>query len=175
MFLILILRLCFSFCALYIPFHFLFKERKCNYALNCSHFYHNASKCSNNERKKKLLQRYQGSKKSWAHQKAFYSLHFAPARHVYCMYLKYGSTGCWVFKQGVQNWKKMPKNQHTQREFLNFENWCNGEVSKSALTRLWKSIFCVKNHQNLSHFFSLKNINLGAHFLLLTFFDNINF
>ena len=25
------------------------------------------------------------------------------------------------------------KNQHTQRKCLNFENWCNGEVSKSAL------------------------------------------
>ena len=24
------------------------------------------------------------------------------------------------------------KNQHTQRKLLNFENWCNGEVSKSA-------------------------------------------
>jgi hypothetical protein len=22
------------------------------------------------------------------------------------------------------------KNQHTQRKFLNFENWCNGELSK---------------------------------------------
>ena len=54
---ILILRFCVSFCALYIPFHFLFKGRKCNYALNCSHLYHNASKF-NNERKKKLLQRH---------------------------------------------------------------------------------------------------------------------
>jgi hypothetical protein len=51
----------------------------------------------------------------------------------------------------------LPKNQHTQRKFLNFENWCNGEVSKSF------SIFL------------LNNINLGAHFLLLTFFDKINF
>ena len=34
----------------------------------------------------------------------------------------------------------------------------------------------VKNYPNLSQFFfSLKNINLGANFLLLTFFDNINF
>ena len=37
------------------------------------------------------------------------------------------------------------------------------------------SIFYVKNHQNFSIFFSLKNTNLGAHFLLLTFFDNIVF
>jgi hypothetical protein len=42
----------------------------------------------------------------------------------------------------------LPKNQHTQRKLLNFENWCNRELSKSA-----------KNHQNLSHFF-LQNISI---------------
>ena len=63
----------------------------------------------------------------------------------------------------------LPKNQHTQRKLLNFENWCNGEVSKSA------KIFKVKNHPSFSQFFSLKNINSGAHCLLLTFIDNINF
>ena len=26
----------------------------------------------------------------------------------------------------------LPKNQHTQRKLLNFENWIDGEVSKSA-------------------------------------------
>ena len=26
-----------------------------------------------------------------------------------------------------------PKNQHTQRKLLNFENWCNGEVSKIGI------------------------------------------
>ena len=62
-------------------------------------------------------------------------------------------------------------------KLLNFANWCNGEVevSKSAKILLSKSILDVKNHLNLSDFFSLKNTNLGAHFLLLTFFDNINF
>ena len=24
----------------------------------------------------------------------------------------------------------LPKNQHTQRKLLNFENWCNGELSE---------------------------------------------
>ena len=24
----------------------------------------------------------------------------------------------------------LPKNQHTQRKLINFENWCNGELSK---------------------------------------------
>ena len=45
------------------------------------------------------------------------------------------------------------KNQHTQRKLLNFENWCKGEVSKSAKKWLSKSIFYVKNHLNLSQFF----------------------
>ena len=67
----------------------------------------------------------------------------------------------------------MPKNQHTQRKLLNFEKWVDGEVSKVPFS---KSIFLVKNYPNLSQFFfSLKNINLGAHSLLLTFFDIINF
>ena len=26
----------------------------------------------------------------------------------------------------------LPKNQHTQRKLLNFKNWVNGEMSKSA-------------------------------------------
>ena len=39
----------------------------------------------------------------------------------------YGNTGCQVFKWGVQNLGKcLPKNPHTQRKLLNFENWCNG-------------------------------------------------
>ena len=58
---------------------------------------------------------------------------------------------------------------------LNFANWCNGEVSKSAKSWIPKSIFYFKNHSNISDFFSWKKTNLGAHFLLLTFFDNINF
>ena len=33
---------------------------------------------------------------------------------------------------GTKLENKLPKNQHTQRKLLNFENWVNGEVSKSA-------------------------------------------
>ena len=56
--------------------------------------------------------------------------------------------------------------------FINFENWVNGEVSKFDFQSQFSRskiirIFLI--------FFSLKNMNLGAHFLLLTFFDNINF
>ena len=59
-------------------------------------------------------------------------------------------------------WLKM---NFSQKKSLTFANWCDGEVS----------IFYVKNHPNISDFFSVKNTDLGAHYLLLTFFDNINF
>ena len=91
-------------------------------------------------------------------------------------YTTYGNTGCGVFKRGMENQKGFWLNiNSSQRKSLNFANWCNGEVSNSAKIRFSKSIFNVKNHLNLSDFFSFKNMNLGAHFLLLTFFDNINF
>ena len=31
---------------------------------------------------------------------------------------------------GTKLEKNLPKNQHTQRKLLNFDNWVNGEVSK---------------------------------------------
>ena len=31
---------------------------------------------------------------------------------------------------GYEIKRLLPKNQHTQRKLLNFENWVNGEVSK---------------------------------------------
>jgi hypothetical protein len=40
----------------------------------------------------------------------------------------YGNTGCGVFI-----WKYLPKNQHTQRKLLNFENWCTGKYLSEAL------------------------------------------
>ena len=32
--------------------------------------------------------------------------------------------------EGTKLERLLPKNQHTQRKLLNFENWVNGEVSK---------------------------------------------
>ena len=42
----------------------------------------------------------------------------------------YGNTGCTGDTKLVIF---LPKNQHTQRKLLNFENWPNGGVSKSAI------------------------------------------
>ena len=39
----------------------------------------------------------------------------------------------WIVKfscGGAKLERFLPKNQHTQRKLLNFENWVNGEVSK---------------------------------------------
>ena len=39
----------------------------------------------------------------------------------------------WSFQVGGTKLERfLPKNQHTQRKLLNFENWVNGEVSRSA-------------------------------------------
>ena len=39
--------------------------------------------------------------------------------------------GLWSFQtRGTKLKRCLPKNQHTQRKLLNFENWVNGEVSK---------------------------------------------
>ena len=41
-----------------------------------------------------------------------------------------GNTGCWVFKRGGHKIGKSFAYQHAERKLLNFENWCNVEVSK---------------------------------------------
>ena len=65
----------------------------------------------------------------------------------------------------------LPKDQHTQRKLSNFENWSNGEVSKSAkspnLLTFKVNLLYQKLSKSFSIYFSLKNINLGACFLLL--------
>ena len=88
--------------------------------------------------------------------------------------------GLWSFRTGGTKLERFsPKNQHTQRKLYNFENWVSGEVSKSAkspnLLTFKVNFLFQKLSESFSIFFSLKNINLGAHCLLLTFFDSINF
>ena len=39
--------------------------------------------------------------------------------------------GLWSFQTGGTKLERfLPKNQHTERKLLNFENWVSGEVSK---------------------------------------------
>ena len=99
--------------------------------------------------------------------------------------------GLWIFQTGGTKLEIfLPKNHHTQRKLLNFENWVNGEVSKSAkspnlltfkvkfiyqqLSESFSIFISLKNINLGQHFLSLKYMNLGQHFLSLKFFDNIN-
>ena len=46
----------------------------------------------------------------------------------YCVICQYG---LWSFQTGGTKLERfLPKNEHTKKELLNFENWVNGEVSK---------------------------------------------
>ena len=69
----------------------------------------------------------------------------------------------------------LPKNKHTQRKLLNFQNWCNREVSKSAKIWLSKSICNVKNLRNLSQFFFHWRISHYWHFLITSIFNTVYF
>ena len=84
--------------------------------------------------------------------------------------------GLWSFQTGGTKLERfLLKNQNTQRKLLKFENLVNGEISKSANID-FQSQFSMSKIIRISQvFFLLKNINLGAHFLSLTFFDSINF
>ena len=50
-------------------------------------------------------------------------------------------------------------------KLLNFENWSNGEVSKVQNFDFQSQFSMSKIIRIFLIFFSLKNINLGAHFL----------
>ena len=56
-------------------------------------------------------------------------------------------SGEWV---GTKLERFLPRNQHTQRKWLNFRFWINGKLSSSAKIWLSKSIFYANNHTNLS-------------------------
>ena len=44
--------------------------------------------------------------------------------------------------------KILPKNQHTERQLLNFEIWCNGELSKQCLDLTFKVNFYWQDKQH---------------------------
>ena len=66
----------------------------------------------------------------------------------------YVNAGCGVFKRGGTKLERfLPKNQHPQRKFLKFENWTNGEVSKSAKSPNLLTFKVNFLHQKLSESF----------------------
>ena len=80
------------------------------------------------------------------------------------MYVTLWQYGLWSFPAGGTKLERfLPKNQHTQRKLLNFENWVNGEVPKFD----FQSQFSMsKNIRIFLNIFSSLKTNLGAHFLI---------
>ena len=78
--------------------------------------------------------------------------------------------------RGTKLERFLPKNQHTQRKLFKFENWCSGDmVSKGYKFDFQSQISISKIIRIFLIFFSFNNANVGAHFLLLTLLDNIDF
>ena len=68
---------------------------------------------------------------------------------VQCILWQYG---LWSFQIGGTKLERfLPKNQHTQRKLLNFENWVYGEVSKirshfrNKIRSIYQKISITKN------------------------------
>ena len=63
--------------------------------------------------------------------------------------------GLWSFQTGGTKLERfLPKNQPTQRKLLNFENWIDGEVSKSAKSPNLLTFKVNFLYQKLSEFYS---------------------
>jgi hypothetical protein len=70
----------------------------------------------------------------------------------------YGSMGSQVFKRGNTKLERfLPKNQHTQRKLLNFENWCRGvsnlTIKVNFLFQKSSDSFSIEVYQFRSTFF----------------------
>ena len=88
----------------------------------------------------------------------------------------YANMGCWLFKERIQDWKKIwlkiniPKVNHCIL-WTNVVESCQ-RVQKSDFQ---SQLFMSKIMQTFLKKNSFKNIFLEAHFLLLLLFDNFNF
>ena len=57
--------------------------------------------------------------------------------------------GLWSFQAGGTKLERfLPKNQHTQRKLLNFENWCSGELLHSCLLVDPKTSYLLMDPEN---------------------------
>ena len=101
-------------------------------------------------------------KKRWIRWKIKHILWISMILFLYCILWQYR---LWSFQSGgTKSERVLPKNQHTQKKVFNFENWTNGEVSKSAKIWLSNSIFYVKNQLNLSQFFFIEGYQFRSTF-----------
>ena len=83
--------------------------------------------------------------------------------------MHYGNKGCWVFKRRVQNWKDFCLITHTPKE--NYWILRIGVMGRCQKVPKFdfQSQFSMSKIIGIFLFFSLKNINFGAHFVLLAF------
>ena len=60
--------------------------------------------------------------------------------------------GLWSFQTGYVKLERfLRKNQHTQRKFLNFENWTNGEPQKLAKSEFFNLIILIFHVKKLKN------------------------
>ena len=83
----------------------------------------------------------------------------------------YGSTGCRVFKRGVPNLKDFRlKINILKGDYRILRIGVVGRCKKVRKFDFQLSQFSMSKIKSFSMFFSLKNTDLGAHYLLLNFF-----
>ena len=92
--------------------------------------------------------------------------------YVYCVSWQYG---LWRFQTGCTKLERfLPKNQHTQRKFLNFENWVNGKVSKSAkspnVLTFKVNFLYQKSSESFSFFFFIEEYQSRSTFFVIDIF-----
>ena len=67
---------------------------------------------------------------------------------------------------GIKLEKVLLKNENIQRKIFNFDNWCNGKMSKSSKTGVSKSVFYIKNYQNHSQFLFIEEYKFRRTFFV---------
>ena len=92
-------------------------------------------------------------------------------------FLFYDQYGLWSFQTGGTKLERfLPKNQHTQRKFLNFENWTIGEPQWLAKIRVFKVDYLDFSFHVFSDFFrsnsfifepKVEKIDMGIFALIL--------
>ena len=68
-----------------------------------------------------------------------------------------------------------PKNQHIQRKFLNFQNWCSGEVCQKVPKFDFQSQFSMSKIIRIFLSFFIEKYQFRSTFFVIEIFDNINF
>jgi hypothetical protein len=64
--------------------------------------------------------------------------------HVFTYIRQLWQYGLWSFQMGGTKLERfLPKNQHTQRKLLNFENWISGGLRSFQKSEFYKSIIFI--------------------------------